>query len=48
MDLRKNKKKRKSNTDCLDQSSQSDDEATGYFREKRDLKYANLEWRDIK
>ena len=48
IELKKKRKKRKSNDSCLDESSQSDDEATGYFRDKRDLKYANLEWRDIK
>ena len=48
MELKKKRKKRKSNDSCLDESSQSDDAAAGYFREKKDLKYANLEWRDIK
>ena len=32
----------------MDESSESDEEAAGYFRGKADLKYANLEWRDIK
>ena len=48
-EIRKARKDRKKNDSCLDESSESDDdEAAGYFRGKADLKYANLEWRDIR
>ena len=46
--MRKAKKRRKANDSCLDESSESENEADGYFRGKQDLKYATLEWRDIK
>ena len=47
-EIRRARRKRKKNDSCLDESSDSENEADGYFRGKADLKYANLEWRDIK
>ena len=48
-EIKKRRKARKKNDSCIDESSgASENEADGYFRGKADLKYANLEWRDIK
>ena len=46
----KARKKRKKNDSCQDEASDEDDVENdqSYFRGKQDLKYANLEWRDIK
>ena len=47
-EIKKRRKAKRKNDSCLDASSESENEADGYFRGKADLQYANLEWRDIK